>query len=736
VTNVTYTVDANGLNYQDLNKLIRKKAESGEDRITLKNVRGQRYLGAGLTRPGLTIEIEGIAGEDLAFCLGGPTIIARGHGQNAVANTMDSGAVIIHGLAGDALAYGMRGGKLFIRDNVGYRVGIHMKEYNDRSPAVVIGGTTGDFLGEYMAGGTIIVLNKDNEAENVAGLADKTLATGIHGGEIYIFNYDLPAYMPGIGARQGLPSKSDLNKIRPLVEEFCSHFDLDSASLFKREAVKISPAGSRPFSRFYFPAYPINTGQAPAQQEMASPCEAACPVGIPTGRFLGHIRHGEYKEAFALIDDHTPFRFSNCGFICSHRCMEACSRGKVDYPIRTADLARSFQGNPAVKKSERNQGKIAVVGAGPAGLSSAYFLARLGYNVEVFEAEKQPGGKMRQVISRERLPLENLEKDLQNIKNLGIKFNPGQRIDKNKFEKLLAQKDHVIVAVGAHQPFLPPVEGKELIRGGIEFLKKFNLGEKVDITAPVVVIGGGDAALDGLEALEKLGLEPGQLTIIDIQAPSAKADELQKWISAGAKVFFPLFLEKVTAEGLYARDSLGNQRFLPGEAIAFINEVPQLDFLPVGLTEKLTPRGFFETADLSGATAHPRIFVVGDAAGLGLVAESIRKGRECAERIHAGFQGLQYTSREKEPVSIFDLRLNTITKHNSIDHIPVRDEYRRCLHCGTCVRCDACVEACPREARARNETDFSVDLEKCGGCGSCAAACPGGVVRMLPRDQF
>jgi len=733
---MAYTIDAKNLYYQDLNELIRKAAGEGARHIVAKNVRGQRYLGAGLTETDLVLDIEGIPGEDLAFCLGGSTITARGHGQNAVANTMDSGTVIVHGLAGDALAYGMRGGKLFIRDNVGYRVGIHMKEYQGRSPAVVIGGTSGDFLGEYMAGGTIIVLNRNNEAENVAGLADKTLATGIHGGEIYIFNYELPPYMPGIGARWGQPSKADLKKISPLIEEFCSHFDLDSKTLVQREAVKISAAGSRPFSGFYFPAYPVHTGQVPSQQEMASPCEVACPVGIPTGRFLGHLRHGEYEEAFALIDDHTPFRYSNCGFICSHRCMEACSRGRVDFPVRTSELARNFHGNHNIKKTDREPGKIAVIGSGPAGLSSAYFLARRGYKVEVYEAENHPGGKMYQVISRERLPLEDLEKDLQNIKDLGIKFNLGQKINRDKFNQLVEENDHVIVAVGAHQPLMPPVEGRELIKGGLDFLKKFNLGEKIAIEPPVVVIGCGDAALDGLEALEKLGLEPGQITIIDIQAPSARADELKKWTTAGVKVIYPFFLEKVIEEGVYVRDSGGAITFLPGEPIAFINEVPKLDFLPPAFSKYLTSRGFFKSADLSGATENLKVSVTGDASGLGLVAESIRKGRECAERIHAGLQGQEYTILEKEPVNIFDLRLNAVTKCSGPEDIPVRDEHLRCLHCGVCVRCDACVEACPREARVRDGTSFSVALEKCGGCGSCAAACRGGVIRMVARDQF
>jgi len=255
---MTTVIEAKGVDYRQLNERVHACLARGERHIVLKDVRGQRYIAAGLTENDLLLEVEGVPGEDLAFCMGGPTVIVHGHGQNAIANTMDSGTVVVHGIGGDALAYGMRGGKLFIRDSVGYRVGIHMKEYREMKPAVVIGGTTGDFLGEYMAGGTLLVLNRQNAAESVCGQADKTLATGIHGGEIYIFNYDVPAHLSGIGSRQCQPLKEDVVRVRLLVEEYCQYFGLDPQPLLEREIVKIMPAGSRPFHRFYCPSYPVN----------------------------------------------------------------------------------------------------------------------------------------------------------------------------------------------------------------------------------------------------------------------------------------------------------------------------------------------------------------------------------------------------------------------------------------------------------------------------------------------
>ncbi|MBS4008806.1 MAG: hypothetical protein KGZ45_10360 [Clostridium sp.] len=256
---MTAIIESKGIDYRKLNEMVRVLLSQGERHIILKGVRGQRYIAAGLTEGDLLLEVEGVPGEDLAFCLGGPQVIVHGHGQNAIANTMDSGTVVVHGMGGDALAYGMRGGRLFIRDNVGYRVGIHMKEYREMKPTVVIGGTAGDFLGEYMAGGTLIVLNRQNEQASVCGQAEKTLATGIHGGEIYIFNYDVPAYLPGIGARLLSPSREDEERVRRLTEEYCAHFGFDPAPFIEREFVKIIPSDSRPFHKFYCFAYPVDS---------------------------------------------------------------------------------------------------------------------------------------------------------------------------------------------------------------------------------------------------------------------------------------------------------------------------------------------------------------------------------------------------------------------------------------------------------------------------------------------
>ncbi|HPD61440.1 MAG TPA: FAD-dependent oxidoreductase, partial [Thermodesulfobacteriota bacterium] len=729
-----YILDARGMYYQELNQKIRELSDAGFTHIFLKNVRGQRYIGDGITNSHLVIDIEGVPGEDLGYGMGGATIIVHGHGQNAIANTMDSGKIVVYGLAGDALAYGMRGGLLFVRDDVGYRVGIHMKAYKDKSPLVVIGGTSGDFLGEYMAGGTLILLNRNNRQTMVCGESDKTLATGIHGGEIYIFGYQVPDYLLGIGALIVDPTNEDKLKLITIIQEFASDFALDPEPLINRPYIKIIPVGSRPFAKFYFPAYPVTTNLKPERHERTSPCEAACPAGVPTGRFLRYIRQGEGAKALELLDDVTPFRYSCCGFICPHLCMEACTRGKFDFPVRTADLAKRYRIDLPAKKIGNYEGKIAVIGAGPAGLTAAYHLARLGYTVTVYEASDRPGGKMYQVISRTRLPLEDLEHDLKRIEDLGVTFITNTLVDAERFEAILSENDYIVVAVGAHRGIIPTVIGKEYIRAGIDFLKAFNRGEKLNLGEKVFFIGGGDAALDGIEAALQLGVRPQDILVIDIKTPSGNKTQIKQLEGMGVRFKYPVFLQAVTKSSVILKNEVLEEETVPADTvIAFINEVPAVEFLPDNVKPGLDEHGFFTAPHKTSSfrSAHPKISIVGDANSLGLVTTNIGRGRECAREVHALLQGKEYIPLLKDPISSGDLHPERFLAEGSSSMI--EEECWRCLHCGVCVQCDECVQACPRKALRREGENFFVDETLCGGCGTCAAACKGGVIQMSPR---
>ncbi len=807
-------IEATGVYYRELNGQIRELARDGIRDIILRGVRGQRYLGAALDYDDLSLKIYGVPGEDLGFNLSGPTIEVFGHGQNAAANTMDRGKIIIHGMGGDALAYGMRGGKLFVRDDVGYRVGIHMKEYREKIPAVVIGGTSGDYLGEYMAGGLLILLNRDNAAEMVAGNSDKTLATGIHGGEIYIFGYEVPPYLTGPGAAIVEPTGDDRKKVAELVEEYCRYFDMEPTPLLERELVKIIPAGNRPFAKFYYPAYPVTTGLTPVYRPGTSPCEARCPAGVPTGRFLRHLRLGQAEEAVRVLDEVTPFRYSCCGFICPNVCMEHCTRKEVDFPVRTPELARRFKNDIKVEPVADRPEKIAVIGAGPAGLSSAYQLARRGYKVKVYDEADRPGGKMYQVISRTRLPLQDLEHDLQRITALGVEFVLNTRVDAAMLEKILAENDQVVVAVGAHQPLLPPVKGAEHLRAGLDFLKTYNrnleAGGRNELNPgdKIVVIGGGDSAIDGIEAALNMGVKPADITVIDIKKPSAGLSERRKLEKEGVIFRYPLYIREAQPTGAVVAHPSGEEEFLPARMVlAFINERPGLDFLPAEVRAGCDGRGFFssgakdtekateketekdtekeaekgtkkeaeeqaeketeketekgtemgkqaeketekepagetatgltmetskETVRESFRTAHPRISVVGDVQEAGLVTDNIGRGYRCALELDALLKGEEYRPPVREELTNLHLLPPRVKPMNPAD-LDVEEEYDRCLHCGICVQCDRCVEACPREALKRDGEEFTVDLSQCGGCGTCAAACTGGVIRMENR---
>jgi glutamate synthase domain-containing protein 3 len=242
----TVRIDAHRLHYTPLNQKIRAAIADGATEIIIDNVLGQRFIGDGVRGDEVTITVNGVPGGDLGMFMSGPTIIVNGNADHAPGNTMDKGMVIIHGSAGDAVAHSMRGGRVYVRDNIGYRGGIHMKQYMEKRPVLVIGGGTRAFLGEYMAGGLLIVLGLNG----VTPIAERGVGSGIHGGEILVRG-PVDEHCLGVGAKQTPATEEEKTMIKPIIEDFAQKFGLDPSPLLTSDYTRIAPASARPFANKY-----------------------------------------------------------------------------------------------------------------------------------------------------------------------------------------------------------------------------------------------------------------------------------------------------------------------------------------------------------------------------------------------------------------------------------------------------------------------------------------------------
>jgi glutamate synthase domain-containing protein 3 len=245
--NTIMKIDAYGLTHRELNAKLREAVSNGTQKIELKNVYGQRYIGTDLNKP-VEIEIFGVPGNDLGAFMDGPRIIVRGNAQDGCGNTMNNGEIIIHGHAGDVIGLSARGGKIFVREDVGYRAGIHMKEYQDKKPVLVIGGTAQDFFGEYMAGGVVILLGlnlKEGEPHKA-----KFIGTGMHGGVIYLRG-DIPEWQ--LGKEVGITEvgEADYDILNMYTVEFAREFGYDADEILNHRFIKLYPRWLRPYGRLY-----------------------------------------------------------------------------------------------------------------------------------------------------------------------------------------------------------------------------------------------------------------------------------------------------------------------------------------------------------------------------------------------------------------------------------------------------------------------------------------------------
>ncbi|MBO8159105.1 hypothetical protein [Thermosyntropha sp.] len=234
-------IDGDKKHFRQLNGMI-KEALSSDKNAVINNVNGQRYIAAGLEGD-FDIVINGVPGNDLGIFMDGPFIRVYGNVQDGAANTMNGGALAVYGSAGDIICYGMRGGSVYVRDNVGYRAGVHMKEFGEKKPVLVIGGTAGDFLGEYMAGGIIILINRQ-DAWRPAGYF---CASGMHGGVIYMRgNVEV-----GRDVRVESLGERDKEVLTFHLEVYKSLFEINLENVKIDEFNKIISTGNRPYKKLY-----------------------------------------------------------------------------------------------------------------------------------------------------------------------------------------------------------------------------------------------------------------------------------------------------------------------------------------------------------------------------------------------------------------------------------------------------------------------------------------------------
>lgn len=542
------------------------------------------------------------------------------------------------------------------------------------------------------------------------------------------------------------------------------------------------------------------------------PCMMACPAHTNAGRYVGLIAEGRFEEAYRFARDPNPMA-SICGRVCAHPCETACRRGEIDRPIQIRALKRflterfgpeskNFKPVP-VEKQPGLPWKVAVIGAGPVGLSAAHDLALMGYSVTIFEAAAVPGGMLYLGIPEYRLPRDVVEAQVREILETGdVTLKLNQRAGRDfSIEDLQSQGfDAVLIAVGAHRSRDLSIPGVNLdgVHKGIDFLLNVNLGYKFTIGKKVVVIGGGNVAMDVARSaarevvrrqemqtedwaknltavashemvdisLSALRMGASEVHIVCIERRDempAALEEVEEAETEGVIIhagFGPnrvvgengrvIALETVRTSRVFDENGRFNPQFAPGSeslvdcdtVILAIGQAPNLDFLGSASKIKLSPRGLIEVDRGSLMTSAPGIFAGGDCVfGPRLIIDSVADGKRAAVGIDEFLRGQKHADPIIE-IEVLD-RHQMITNYMEIARqaVPMLPLERRTGV--TEVEIGFNEESAMLEAQrclhCWINTVFEgteVDGSECILCGGCVDVCPEQCLELVPLETF
>ena len=468
---------------------------------------------------------------------------------------------------------------------------------------------------------------------------------------------------------------------------------------------------------------------------LSAPCKAACPHHVPVQAYVQKILKGEYREAYDLITGKNALQ-NLCALVCTHPCEDACVRGSIDAPVKIRELKRfvleygKAQGwKPAWANAEPNGHKVAVIGAGPCGLSCAAELVKGGYDVTVFEKEATAGGALRYAIPDYAGHKAVLDEEVENLKACGVKFVFGTTV--SDIARLKAEGfEKVFAAVGAGKKTASPIEGED----AREFLYKVNCGEKPAVSQRVVVIGGGFAAVDAARCAVRLGAK--NVTVLNpagFSKRSGDAEALNEAKEEGVVLFDKIQITE-TAPDMISFTKDGAEMTIKCDQIivenTYVAEVPAGDEETLVVTSaKITNIISAITAGKNAAAGIDKL-IRGEEATLSAVAPVKTVSAE-AVRQRSG-----YLKRDVNPVALnakaaerkenFDAYKRVMTAAEAVK------EAERCLNCGCGEGCQLCKTICTDFAPEIVDADtMHIRSEKCVACGMCFNRCPNGNIEMF-----
>ena len=516
--------------------------------------------------------------------------------------------------------------------------------------------------------------------------------------------------------------------------------------------------GTAPQKAIYKPFAQAVPNKFVIDKQGIPPCRDACPIHLNAQGYVQLISEGRFKDALTLIRETLPFP-GTIGRICVHPCETECKRKEVDQPISicylkraAADLGEDDREIEPTIEEEKDK-KVAVIGAGPAGLLAAYDLRRRGYKIVIFDRFPKAGGTLLVGIPEYRLPRVILEKETERVRKLGVEFRFNTIVGKDiTFEQLQQDYDAIFIAIGAHVSTTLNVEGEELsgVIHGIDFLRMVNLGREVTVGKKVAVVGGGNAAIDAARTVLRLGAEEVHLIYRRSRKEMpANETEIEEAENEGIKLHLLSNPVRLIGEGgeithmeciqmkLGEPDASGRRRPIPIEGSEFmmvvdmvipaIGQSPNTTLLGEKIGLKVARNGTLNVDPLTLETGITGVFAGGDAVtGPASAVEALGAGRKAAISIDRYLSGEDLRKdREDEWVKPKELAVTTkgVEKKPRVKmptlQVPERErsfnevdqgfnqeeaisEAKRCLSCAGCCECMSCVTAC--EAHAIDHT--------------------------------